>query len=34
MWASSLHIARRLVEAERGITDDDGIDDAEAASAG
>jgi DNA-binding transcriptional ArsR family regulator len=23
MWASSLHIARRLVEAERGITDDE-----------
>ncbi len=34
MWASSLHIARRLVEAERGIADDDGIGDAEAASAG
>ncbi len=29
MWASSLDVARRLVEAERGITDDD-----EAASAG
>jgi DNA-binding transcriptional ArsR family regulator len=23
MWASSLDVARRLVEAERGITDDD-----------
>ncbi|HEY4851798.1 MAG TPA: metalloregulator ArsR/SmtB family transcription factor [Streptosporangiaceae bacterium] len=29
MWASSLDVARRLVEAERGITDDD-----QAASAG
>jgi DNA-binding transcriptional ArsR family regulator len=29
MWASSLHIARRLVEAERGIADDE-----QAASAG
>ena len=29
MWASSLDVARRLVEAERGLTDDD-----EAASAG
>jgi DNA-binding transcriptional ArsR family regulator len=29
LWASSLDVARRLVEAERGITDDD-----EAASAG
>jgi DNA-binding transcriptional ArsR family regulator len=34
MWASSLDIARRLVEAERGITDDDGTGDASAASAG
>jgi hypothetical protein len=23
MWASSLDVARRIVEAERGITDDD-----------
>jgi DNA-binding transcriptional ArsR family regulator len=34
MWASSLDIARRLVEAERGITDDDGTGAASAASAG
>jgi DNA-binding transcriptional ArsR family regulator len=25
MWASSLDVARRLVEAERGIHDDDGV---------